>query len=47
MLHTYTTKTFRFFDLYGDYNDAFYGSSASFAALLDATDHSFVDFYGA
>jgi hypothetical protein len=47
MLHSYTTKALRFFDLYGDYHNAFYGSAASFAALLDATDHSFVDFYGA
>ena len=47
MLHSYMTKALRFFDLYGDHHNAFNGTAASFAAPFAATDHSFVDFYGA
>ena len=44
MAHSYPPKTCGFLDFYGNRYNTFSGTTASFAALFDATDEGFVDF---
>jgi hypothetical protein len=42
--HSYPPKAYGFFDLYGNHHNTFNGTTAAFAAPLNAADEGFVDF---